>query len=201
VYSEQVVTTTSRVPDTGHVAVAITLTGSPSETIWTDAQQESTREQANEGGAPPVTITRRGVIALVGRSYFYRYAMPAAQWRSDKRHLQAFRHGGFSGEGEYYLAQATDPVARVNLSGRAALRFDIADHDPLVRRHTIWLAAGTHMVVQEKVRHSGGLVIEYRYSHMQRLAPYTLPANFFDPWHTRRSLWDEVTGWLHDHLR
>jgi hypothetical protein len=35
----------------------------------------------------------------------------------------------------------------------------------------------------------------------QRLTPNTLPADFFGPLHLHHALWDQLTGWLHDHLR
>jgi hypothetical protein len=34
----------------------------------------------------------------------------------------------------------------------------------------------------------------------QRLAPNTLPADFFEPPHRQRSLWDRLTGWLQAQL-
>jgi hypothetical protein len=40
-----------------------------------------------------------------------------------------------------------------------------------------------------------------RCARSQRLAPYTLPADFFDPPQLHQALWDRLTGWLHDHLR
>jgi hypothetical protein len=40
-----------------------------------------------------------------------------------------------------------------------------------------------------------------RCERSQRLAPYTLPAGFFDPPHLQHTLWDRFTGWVHDRLR
>jgi hypothetical protein len=47
----------------------------------------------------------------------------------------------------------------------------------------------------------GLLEATFRCEQSQRLAPYTLPADFFDPPRTQQSLWDRLSGWMHDRLR
>jgi hypothetical protein len=47
----------------------------------------------------------------------------------------------------------------------------------------------------------GGLSEVTRHSSSRRVAPYALPANFFEPPHPQHALWDRFTSWLQDHLR
>jgi hypothetical protein len=117
------------------------------------------------------------------------YRAPAAVLQRDHDLL----NGGWPLAYRSLLAQH-GPVTRTHLAGHPVLRFVLATGT------TVWLDPRTQLPVQEQMSGMGprGML---RFDRWARLAPYTLPAAFFDPPHAQRSLWDRLTSWLHDHLK
>jgi hypothetical protein len=115
---------------------------------------------------------------------------------------------GFGGVGSAWLARATSPTSRVWLSGRPALRVamrgeDDPDMEPnpdlaAPAQHSGWIDATTHVPLRRQVLFADGTTGTERIILEQRLAPYTLPADFFDPPNPHPNLWDRALGWVRD---
>jgi hypothetical protein len=95
--------------------------------------------------------------------------------------------------------RAAGPGVPMRLVGHQVLRLAVS------QAVTVWLDLHTHLPVQVQVSvHAPFVPVvqqTVRFLRWVQLVPYTLPADFFDPPHARPSLWDQVTGWLHNHLR
>jgi hypothetical protein len=164
---------------------------------WIDPQQGVIRMQA-AGGAP--FIVHNGVIVSMLNGHLYQAALPAATVKSMVREFSLLRQGGFSSVSADLLARRRGPILHVVFAGHPVLRFDIQPPDAGVTTQTIWFDAQTRLVTQEEWRYPSYIIEIDRYVRRARLAPYTLPAGFFDPLHTQHSLWDRLSGWLQAHL-
>ncbi|HWE62172.1 MAG TPA: hypothetical protein VHB98_10725, partial [Chloroflexota bacterium] len=74
--------------------------------------------------------------------------------------------------------------------------FDTSRHDRETEKLTVWIDARTHMPLQIQVR-TFDYAFTQRVDRLQRIAPGTLPANFFDPPQPHTSFWQQALDWLH----
>jgi hypothetical protein len=117
--------------------------------------------------------------------------------------FHALAIGGYRALGALLLEHAAGPVTARLLAGHRALRFPstMAPIDSYTFSTVIiWLDARTLVPLQWQFPVGSGPYTTVRYRRLQRGASITLPAGFFDPPHTGRSLWDRLSGWLHDHM-
>ncbi|HWE63996.1 MAG TPA: hypothetical protein VHB98_19960 [Chloroflexota bacterium] len=117
---------------------------------------------------------------------------------------QQVRDGTPRGLGAVALAHAVGTVTHLRFLGHHALRFvttmSLQWTTPQVDRIVVWLDAASLVPLQQQIVNTDGSVATDHYLQAERLAPGTLPAGFFDPPHSRASLWDRLTGWLQDHM-
>lgn len=113
---------------------------------------------------------------------------------------QSLQRSGFAGFDQYWFSQVDGRVVHVALHGRAALRFPIPPATAGQPDLLIWLDARTHTLLQRRWIGIDGVPETLTYTRQDRLAPGTLPADFFTPSRQGASPLDQMLAWLSDHL-
>jgi hypothetical protein len=114
--------------------------------------------------------------------------------------FHALAQGGYSAVGSLCLLHAVGTVSRVEVSGQAALRFVTTEPVFGTGHPTMWILAATYLPLQVQEATAPQTLTTRRYLRTQRLKSGVLPADFFNPPSPHPSLWDQATGWVHDHL-
>jgi hypothetical protein len=114
--------------------------------------------------------------------------------------FQGLLRGGFSGMGKRLMMHRAGDVARATIDGAPALCFATAFNSYFGTDGSLCVDARTYLPRTLTSITAEGLTEVTRYTSDRRLAPYALPADFFDPPHAQHSLWEQFSGWLQAHL-
>ena len=119
-----------------------------------------------------------------------------AQLRID----QLVQQRGFAGFDQYWLSKEGARLSRATLAGRPALL--VTFPSAMVGfNDTVWLDPRTHTLLQWRWVGLDGVPETLTYTRRARLAPDTLPADFFTPPQVRSTLWDRLLQALRTRLR
>lgn len=166
---------------------------------WDDPRGKAQRAQQVQSGegANCITIWHGAQSECDGHVLHPHMAQSQPRaWQDQVRQWQELQQGGFSAEGKAWLRRATGPIIHVLVSGRPALRV------PVSGLQVYWLDAVTYVPLQwqQTLGIHGLWTVTDRFVHSERLAPGTLPADFFTRQGTHTSLWDQAREWVRQHV-
>ena len=168
---------------------------------WNDPRLQRFREDWHgwTTGAPAGRVYIAGGTMLVqipDRTNWSTALSPNEQ-RSFAALERILDHGGFHAVGKFFLAAAFGPVAHTRLDGRPALRFTTFVH-PIhtpFGEWTMWLDAATYAPLQYQLVLDQQVIDTQPFEQSSRLAPNSLPADFFDLPRTEPLWWGRMAGW------
>lgn len=116
---------------------------------------------------------------------------PAPDTPAQIRIDQLIQQRGFAGFDQYWLAHDGARLTHTTLNGRSALL--VTFPSAMVGfDDTVWLDARTHTLLQWRWVGLDGVPETLTYTSRARLAPGTLPGDFFTPRQTGTALWDRL---------
>jgi hypothetical protein len=175
---------------------------------WLDDDGDTTQQWIDPRiCAIRIRWSNNGAMMLLrdGNSYNVRDAMQLALQPAERtmtaRLCAELRNGGWRGVSISLLAHAVGRIEHVRLYGHGAIHFVTSEEGlaPLSAPHSdVWLEAETLALLQTRASFYD-TEFTHRFLHMSRLAPHTLPVDFFDPGSPHHSPWDAIQTWLRDH--